>query len=264
MNLYNYKYRLIFALGILISLFLYACNEFKTNDLERLDLKGKIQSIQEISYQAIEKEGQIIAGKRSKPSWKKDTKQIFNRNGELIQEIVYATNGGIRLKSKLKANFKEKTILETSFDAQDVKLYTQISKLNQKDEIVEKIRYDLEQNVLAKYEYEYNDKGDLVTELQFLDNDDKPSVKTLYEYDEHGNKVKEFMYNPLGKLIAKWISTYNDANLLIEEKYYFSDGSLSAIENYEYQIDENGNWIQQIVKSNDKPVYFVVRNIEYY
>lgn len=246
----------------LLSLLFFSCNKYKINDLSEFKLKGKIKTIQEISYEALENNGRIEAGKRAKPAWKKDTQRVFDKKGFLTEEIIYKTDGDIRSKSIIE--HKKNEISETNYTAFEEVIYTQSARLNEVGKVIENVRYNADGEEVIKRIYLYDEKLNLIEELQYFNQSKTPSVTNKYVYDEKGNKIEEYMYNPLGVLIAKWHSDYDENGSLIEENYFFSDGSLSAQDVYSYKLDEKGNWIQQITLTNGKPRYIVLRNIEYY
>ena len=251
----------VFSVVILASI--SSCSDTKSIHLDEIKLKGKVKSIKETSYEAIQKDGEIVIGKRAKPSWKKDSYRGFNRKGELTEELVYNTDGSLRSISTLKT-INKNSVSESIFKPSGELKFRQISNYNDNGKLVEKVRFNLDGETLVRNLYRYDENGNRIEDLQYFNTNENPSIKTTYKYDELGNKVEEFMYNPEDRLIAKWLSKYNDQNSLVEENYYYADGSLSAQEVYSYEFDKKGNWTKQIIVSNEVPKYIVIREIKYY
>lgn len=240
-----------------------SCSDSQFSDLDELKLKGKVKSIKETSFEAIEKDGEIITGKRAKPSWKKDSYRGFNRKRELTEELIYNSNGSLRSISTFKS-LNNNSVLESIFQPTGELKFKQIANFNDNGKLVEKIRFNLDGETLVRNLYLYDENGNRIEDKQYFNTDKDPSIKTEYKYDALGNKIEEYMYNPEDNLIAKWFSKYDDQNSLVEENYYYADGSLSAQEIYFYEFDKKGNWIQQIVVSQGVPKYIVIREIRYY
>lgn len=252
---------------VVFSVFIFtstsSCSDTKSIHLDEIKLKGNVKSIKETSYEAIQKDGKIVPGKRAKPSWKKDTYRGFNRKGEIIEELIYNTDGSLRSICTLKT-LNKNSVAASIFKPSGELKFRQITNYNDQGKLVEKVRFNLDGETLVRNLYLYNENGNRIEDLQYLNSQENPSIKTTYKYDMHGNKVEEYMYNPEGRLIAKWLSKYDEQNSLVEENYYYADGNLSAQEVYSYEFDKKGNWIQQIVVSNDVPKYIVIREIRYY
>ena len=250
--------------ALLIFAVCFSCEEPISNERVNLKLKGKVKSIKETSFEAVEKGETIETGKRSKPSWKKDTYRAFKRNGELTEEIVYSSNGDMRSFSNFKSNTHENNIKESIFNSKGDMTFIQVWNLNDQGKLVEKLRFNVKGETLIRILYKYDKEGNLIEDSQYFDSSKEPRIKYNYVYDSKGNKVEEYMYNPMNELIAKWKSKYNEDDILVEEQYYYSDGSVADKETYTYEFDKKGNWVQQIIVANGTPKYVVQRDIKYY
>jgi len=261
---YSFLVVIIHLLILQVAFSLGGCQENSTNDRLRLGLVGNIRTLKEISYDAMDTLGTISPGKRSRPSWKKDTYRVFNIDGNLIQEIQYKTDGEVRNKIYNKFHSMENKVEEFTFKPDNILLYKRIAYYTQAGKPIEKFLYGADDSLLSKWIYKYNDQGYKIEENQYFPPNEKPSIRTLFKYNSKGNKVVEEMFNPEGGLIARWISKYNSKNLPAEESYFYSDGSLNSKENYSYEFDKNGNWVRQIIKEGGTPRYIIIREIVYY
>lgn len=248
-------------------LLLFACGEpiTESRDFKDLKLKGPVQSVEEFSYEAILNSDQIELGKLSSPSWQDNNAKFFDRNGNLSESMVYKGNGD--LKNKLTYEHDEngfKTV-EYTYMANGNLLYKKEFQYNEIQKIKEIKMQNADGKEIAIWKSFYDKEGKKTEEDQYFpDRSNKPVIRSIFKYDEHGNKIQEHMYNPEDRLIVRWLSKYDANHVLVEENYYYSDGSLNSRENYEYEYDKYGNWTKQIVYENDQPKHVIVRKFTYY
>jgi hypothetical protein len=242
------KTKVISILGFLFLIIGCSILETKNNDLKDMKLNGKVKSITESNYEAIEKFGEIIKGERSGTNeFSFDRKLLFNEKGNLIEEKKYKLDGN--LDSKSFCNFDE----------------------NQNK--IERIFYDSSVKPILRWTYKYDGKGNLIEEnkIQILSRLDSLmanyngkntnsnySTKTLYKYDDSGNLFEKSIYKSDGSLVSKNIYKYDLKGKLVEDDTYNSNGSLHCTNTFKY--DDNGN------KSEDKSVgkfFFQKHTIKY-
>ena len=81
----------------------FSCSENKENDLDKANLKGKVESIYITSFEAIEKFGEVTKGdKKWENEWQFDKELIYNDNGNLIEQNEYDEEGELTNKWKVK------------------------------------------------------------------------------------------------------------------------------------------------------------------
>jgi len=89
-------------------------------------------------------------------------------------------------------------------------------KLNFQDVLITKYNIDgrvesqswaKENKISYKYEYLYNNVGQLIIKKTYGDND-KLKNETTFEYDKYGNKIKSTEKDAKGKLKKEWLWTY--------------------------------------------------------
>ena len=76
--------------------------------------------------------------------------------------------------------------------------------------------------------------------------------------------VKVYVYDDINDLTNILEMDYNDHDLLSEARQLNADSVLVASVRFEYDYDEQGNWITRIQYSNDQPVFYQERRIIYY
>ncbi len=104
---------------------------------------------------------------------------------------------------------------------------------------------DLAEGKNKSYEFFYNDKNNLVQQLEY-DALGKLARKTLYEQDENGNDISIVQYNEKGDITQRMQSIYGDNGKL---KKKISSGFFARIVEYDY--DETGNLIDEITTDDN-------------
>lgn len=157
------------------------------------------------------------------------------------------------------------------------------------------LHYGSDNTLISKETYEYDKAGNINQECVYEGSDGKPPLKIIQydgtgrriaesNYTPTGVKTREFLceYSPEGKKIkqihyrgngTKYAETrYNDHGLPETYLKYLADGSSECSEEYQYQYDHIGNWIEQsITTCKDenpqqpvRPLELIRRTITYY
>jgi hypothetical protein len=129
----------------------------------------------------------------------------------------------------------------------------------QNGNLVEKVNLNWDGNLRSYRVYAYNDKGQLVTESLFDENERVQSVSE-YDYDSGNNKVKWRLYdgdgamlayntysyendknskidfyNPSGKLQKYIVIEYDESFNKVKESFFHPDGKLENYTDFEYR-----------------------------
>ena len=217
---------------VLAMLCLASCEKStQKNDLAELKLNGKIKSIREIPYEAVEKFGEVV--KEDVLGIVNENLQItFNDKGNKLEENWFNPDGSLSLKYTYKYDDKGNQIEENSFDADG--------------------------SLSFKYTYKYDDKGNKI-ELNGFNPDGRLSSKSTYKYDDKDNLIEVN-----SDLDSKFTYKYDDKGNKIEQNWFTTDGSLFSKWTYKYTYDQQDNWTQKIIYDVEKPIRIVERTIEYY
>ena len=141
---------------ILSVLCLVSCNQSeKKNDLTEENLKGKVKSITENTYEAIEKFGQIEKGDVSYYAY---AVTIYNEKGDRIEENHYNSDGSL--------------------------LYKYTYKYDKKENIIEKNRYNSNGSLDEKYtyKYEYDKNNNWIQQVVYENNKPIGIKERIIEY----------------------------------------------------------------------------------
>ncbi len=263
-------------LAVLVSfILLVSCSktEKEESDLEKMKLNGKVKSLREFSYEAVEKFGELSRGKRKREySWKKDKHYIFNRKGYKIELTNFESDGSLYNKTKWKYN-DEVNIIEKVKYQQDGSIDTkETHKYNNEGKQTEFKNFNSKGNMVGIFSIEYNtdtailvkgvkynkdgsvyikisgyskesDNGRMLGETYIYNSDGSLKEKEASIYDNKDNPLEVKTFNPDGSLLKKEAYKYNDGNKT-KYSYYKSDGSI----NYEltYKYDNKNNLIEKI------------------
>lgn len=174
------KHKII--LSVLYLLVLAGCTkEDKKNDLTEANLKGRVKSVRQIPYEAVEKDGKIIKGVifPSFFSYHNHNNQVkYDDKGNKIEENIYD-------EEELKHN----------------------SKYDSKGNQIEENRY-FEGKLVEKYTFKYDSRGNKIEENHY-NSDEGLSSKFISEYDNKGNLIERNSYDSVGELNYKSIYSMN-------------------------------------------------------
>lgn len=167
---------------------------------------------------------------------------------------------------------------------------------NENDYIYKQIAIEEKDTTVARHEYKFNKNAKIVLEVQYEKNRNNPIITNQYKYNEkenvvwsssktqgmefimetewrEGGIVKETEYQILEDSIKQLdrITGYNKLFNPINLKIY-EDSKLNRELKYNYEYDEDGNWIKRTVSmkehfaNSDKfiPIYIETRKIKYY
>lgn len=176
------------------------------NDLSKLNLFGEINSIKEFSYNAIEKDGEIVKVKRSGHYDGESVYYNFNRRGNLIEKKEHSSFSG------------------------EVK-YSTINSYDKNGNLVKK------ENLQAQYTYSYDNKNNKIEEIFYYPKDEFYKRET-FQYNTTNKLIKRNWYKPDGTLYDVQVFTYNNQSNKKEMKFYSND-ELSFSETFKYDNDEN-------------------------
>jgi len=280
----------MFVLATLL-LFAWSCKEKQTikTDAQNLNLKGNVKSVSTISYYAIDVDGNISTGERGrKNSWEKDKLTLFNVNGN-VTEIQFFDSYD-KPTGKREVNYDEvgRAVVEISYDASGEIDFRRTFTLDVKGNRIEERNYDSLGNLQFRSTSTFDSKGNEVESIWY-NPDGTTDCLWVSEFDKNGNRVKMTRYDQDGGVEVIFAFTYGERGRIVEESELKPDGALlrkktfdcdencHVIEEvivekdgtvakwkYDYELDDNNNWVKRIEYHNGIPKFVVVRTIEYY
>ena len=175
-------------LVILSVLCLVSCNQSeKKNDLTEENLKGKVKSITENTYEAVDKFGQIEKGDvlvDSSAVYTDDGRfKIYNEKGNKIEENYYNSNGRLYSKTTYKYDEKGNMIEDNFYDSDDGSLiYKNTYKYDEKGNIIEENHYDSNGRLDSKYTYEYDKNNNWTQRIEYKNTIPHRITERIIEY----------------------------------------------------------------------------------
>lgn len=209
------------------------------NDLTEINLKGRVSSMSESNYSAIEKFGEA-----QKVSIESKSIRKFDNNGKLTEYNLYSSDGRLIAEIVCKFDGKGKMTEENCSGTMDEK---STYKYDDNGYMTEINSYSSEGSLKSKSTFKYDKNGNkIAVNYCRFDSDDKllDNIKWIFNYDKDWFLTEENGYNPDGSLDCK-ISYLNDekGNLTEQVNSNYKSGSLKDKQTYKY--NDHGNKIEQ-------------------
>lgn len=241
------------------SIFLIYCNNYRQkitkNDLERLNLKGKVHIVTELSYiptwsppttlslykklvAIYNKSGNEIENIDSTMDYWSDNRSKYDETGKLISTEYYNLKGNCTGKNQYKY---DKAGKETEND-----LFDSNGKLNRRFLCI------------------YDNNGSLI-ERKEIKPPDSIAGSVTYKYDKAGYNSETIAYNGTRVLKNRFKIKYDDEGNITESDYYSPTDGHAYQSSYKYDtFDDQGNWVSRSDFDNGKALLITKRKIEYY
>jgi len=212
--------------------------EDKKNDLDEFNLNGKVKSLKETTYSAVEKFGEPVKDELVQAEHDTLTERYFNKDGFMTERnLYYYYFGELRSVNKYKYDeFGNKIELNT---------------------------YDKGGELLSKSKYEYNDDGNL-NEESYYDEDGELMYEIISMYDDKGNKIEDITWDKDGQIQLGTEYKYDDDGNMIEKNNYYrrlAPPRLSS--NYKFEYDDKGNQIELAVYYKNHPEDNIFQKFRY-
>lgn len=265
------KISIILILMILISSYSYIKKE--NNDLSEFNLKGKVKSVREFTYENIDNLEDIQKNKPSgkfvvfynikgnltkRYSYHSDGRLVVNNiykydnEGFLIERIIF-TLGEMDFRYTFKYDEKGNKIEMTCYNSDGSLNDKTTYKYDIKDNQVEIIMYNSNEKLEEKSEYTYNDKDiKMDGKLELFKPDGSLDFSTIYNYDEKGNKIELYSYESNRNFRNNDTFKYDDKGNLIEFISLYPNGNVYSKDTYKY--DEKGNQIEKITFNSNSEI----------
>jgi len=279
------------TLLVLSALILFSCSGQNSpkKDLEFYEVNGKVNHLTIRHYKAIEKDGEIIKGMANRDG-EDDQTLTFNKRGYVVQVYFYGETDS--LDSKLIRNHDKNfhCLGETGYNASGEQVFEWIWIYDDRGNNTERVQVQEDSSLFISWYLYYDENGELISRTIFrspnselFDSlrwilDDKNRQIEEWNYGYYGlygfNKVeyigatnkiaKIYRYDYLKDLLDYYELSYNNHDLISIAKQFAADSTEQQIFSFEYEYDEQGNWIKKIQFKNGNPVNYDERRIIYY
>lgn len=279
--------RLLF-IGLGLAL-LTACSKTEVkNDWQLNDLKGKVQTLKEYSYQAVKQNGTITKGARERDTLAgagQDKILTFNKNGGLVQDEEFNSKGQLASKTQFQyeKNGRKK---DAMWFLPDGSLFLKTTySYDKHGNLSAETRTHSDGSMQDKQTYQYDKDGNK-NEQDWLDGSGNTNSTWTYFYDKNRNLIEEDWADAQGKPLytrtlrygtngnlnsqawyltkggnSEWTYHYDSKNYLVKASAKLGDGS--KVEEI-YTPDVQGNWVKAVHFKNGQPTYIIERTLTYF
>ncbi len=253
---------------ITIIILLYSCSSTRKNienDLEKMNMKGKVKSIEEFDQNPNENNKQYY---------------YFNEMGYLISstQLIYFYDRQTKFKSFYLHDSTNKNIeiliyrfdsifSKTTSQKYDSSLHRKIIKTYINGLLKTNTYFDyINSSSLFhnKITYYYDENNNLIQE-----NDSASSnsiiPEALYKYNSQNRRIEEIVN--VSDVSSKSNFEYDDNGNVSKQIFYDSGGKIKRTNLYTYELDEKDNWIKQTTydpHGAGRPQQIIQRKIQYY
>lgn len=186
---------------------------------------------------------------KGKLKWKKT--YLYNEQKRLTTTLTYHANGELLTKREYHYDQRGRQIVD-GYDDKDNKLGNRTVSVY--DTTGLKVREGFYSAAGATYslsEYKYDDKGRMVEDIHYS-SDGKVNYKTIRSYSENDSRVSDMLYAPDGSVLYHDVHLYNSRHQKLEDATYGPDEKLQNKDTYAY--DEKGNQTEEVLDiMSDKP-----------
>lgn len=256
---------------LLASLLFISCNTQQSKELKDLNLKGKIKTITQNKFEAIEKFGKVEKGERVAHD-KSEIFDFFNLNstahfsqqGNLEELSVYKRNGKLDAKIISKDSildvYSSKGKLQMKFVADDIDYPKKVAL------------YDSDGDLMLKIESEYDNNFNPISS-RYISNDNEIMLETFSSYDNNNRliseesketkKEKSYLRRKTTTIINSSMAYKYNKNQDVNE-ITATEGEEVIVKTFKYKYDDKQNWISKIEYHNSVPRTITEREIKYY
>ena len=257
----------IFPLILVMIATVSCANDQGKDVLYDFNLKGKVKSIRQSNFAALEKDGEIITGTKidnmNFTAYTHVEVAQFNEDGNMYETNGYGSEGNLIYKMTVNHGENGNLIGDYSYD------------LN--NELINKCDYNYHENgymseancigengVRYTLKFKFDEFGNMY-ELNEYGSGGELVYNYTYKYDKDRNMIEGIWYKPEDSLRIKWTYKYDKYGNWIEKNTYNSNaGNVEDKLTYTYEYDPNNNWTKEITFKDGRAGKIAVREIEYY
>ncbi len=247
------------AAMLLTLVLFYSCNSEKRNyqsDLEESNLKGKIRKVEKTIHNADEKITTCPCGEKEEC---KQTLTVYNEKGKLTESVTLDIDGKILVTSRYIYNRQDL--------CKEIDRYTGKNLVGKEVNIfhggqLKEVKvFNADGAAENVYTYEYS--GGAVLSGTTLD-DNGEIIGAFHNEYLNGQLDSQTKKDKNGNitLVTKYMRNAN--NDVTESIFTYPLMNTEYKMKFDYEYDNQGNWIKQIQIYNGEIVTIITRNITYY
>lgn len=191
------------------------------------------------------------------------TEFVYNDDGLIVKENCFNSEGKIIRAVILKYNEAGEEVERSTYDENGNLDRKEVTNYNENGKIAEKKTYKSDGSLESRFTCDYNQKGDMT--FKYYNEDGELTLENNYIYDENGNTVQENSASTGAYLnyTSKQLISYDDFGEVIKRTSYVN-GDLKSETTYEFEFDQNKNWVKKTEFENRIPQEIIEREIQYY
>ncbi len=207
-------------------------------------LKGKVRTLIQHIYHAIEINGSIIKGEIATENeivnyyehlkgWDYHIIQHFNLNKQVVESLDYDQDGKIMNKV--------------------------VYSYNNADLLVETMQYWSSDVPIAKTTFIYDKNGNLIEKFNYM-KEDELRLKHIYNYNKHNQLVEEITFNKKNEIVNKISFIYNELDNIIEKKAVAGETIIREYKKYDDRKNEIEVESELEYMENDEKLHHLSKN----
>lgn len=286
----HHKYINLFASTLLL-LGAASCGNTVTTDLEDENLQGKVKSVLERQYMAVQQFDKVVKGDPYRPeqgAW--DIKKTYNEKGYMIEylQLGIGDDDTVSVTSRVFDSIvPSRKLLEITDNEKGEIIRYEVTKYNKDgkpDTIATTDAFGtLQQMVLISYERGgqkevksyFSNNGNLqYKQITILDGEYPISVENYNSEGKllgcrrdlwkKGLRDSTAFFDEHGRALSRIGFDYDKYGNILNQHGIDENGDAIKVETYEYEYDQQNNWIRCVYRVEGKPYFVIERTIEYY
>ena len=212
-------------------------NQKRKTDVEKLQLNGKVKSYLETIHRSSNEPNDTI-----ETTFKEQHREhiLFDKNGNIIEEISYKKNGERYKKLISVYNSKGDEIEKFEMKYPNDTLKRWLNKYDNSGNQIESMIYDHKDSILSHTKSKYNKSNKEVESIILKSKHAKNQLeKVSYEYDKDGNRIKTTRHYADNSK-TEWFTKYDSFGNETEWTVYDRKGNLERIDSTNYIYYDNG------------------------
>ncbi|MBI4946431.1 MAG: hypothetical protein HY840_08525 [Bacteroidetes bacterium] len=246
---------------LFLSFLLFAFHNFEKNtknDWVLQNLRGKVKSISENEYNAVQNAHKVKKGASTGSE-----RYVFNEIGNMIEQSIYNPDGTLFSNFTCTYDGNGNKIEQNRY-TNGILFRRSTFTLDNNGNCTEETMYKPDGKLFRKFIYKYDDKGNKIEKNAYKP-DGSITEKFTYKYDNNSNEIEENRFIADGSIADKSTFKYDDNSNKTEENKHNPNGSIAYTSTFKYEYGKNINWIKRIeFDQYKKPIVVVEREIEYF
>ncbi len=260
----SYTLSALFLASLLI-LVTGSCSRKKVeNDLLRWPLHGKVESIEEKSFRAIDQSGIIVRGPReTPPDMRSDRVAFFDTRGNLTEIFYYDSDDRPAGRVVFLRSDDNRRVERYEYGIDGRRVSLTLIRYNSEGRRLERTNYSSDTISESRTFYRHDSRGNVI-DLKWYSTYGTLLMHISSEFDKRGHKISEKEYDNDNVMVSRRVYTNDPNGNSTEMVEYNADGAILTKRTYTYEYDSIGNWLKMVVFEEGIPKYIRERKIQYY